>query len=254
MAFGHGGTIFIEDRNSQTDGTFLTVTSIDSDSFIEPYLPNKLPRSCAFDMWAYFDEEGGLDENSITFMDNTNIEIDCVTRHSDSCSFDFDYIATVLDDGEDANVYVDTSGNGYNFEYGTEIGKCTIIDETSSDFSIDNVIEVLSESSDYHKESLQYLVHQNTNGMKSSVDTNGINIEMYIAVDNYSDPPTVEYIFNETVSYHNGCLDSNAPCLHINGEYHKRTLRISFKNNKIILCKMFYDHWYTYLLLKKLRL
>ena len=77
-------------------------------------------------MWAFFGEEGGLDESSITFVDNTNIKIDCATRHSDSCSFDFDYFATLLNDGEDANVYVDTSGIGYNFEYGTEIGKCMI--------------------------------------------------------------------------------------------------------------------------------
>ena len=183
----HGLQLFPGNELKVGDVTISNIyggASIDSDSFIEPYLPNKLPRSCAFDMWAFFGEEGALDENSITFMDNTKIKINCATRHSNSCSFDFDYVATVLDDGEDANVYVDTSGNRYDFEYGTEIGVCVIIDETLSDFSSGNVIELLSESSDYHKESLQYLVHQNTNRMKSSVDISGINIEMYIDIDN----------------------------------------------------------------------
>ena len=138
----------------------------------EPYLPNKQPRACAFDMWAYYDESEKFEENSITFMDNTNINAECITMHSDSCSFDFDYITNVLESSStnsESSNFVDTTGNGYNFEFATEIGGCDSFDESS--IANVNIFAVLAESSDYHKESLDYLQDQTSNGMRSFIDS-----------------------------------------------------------------------------------
>jgi len=154
-----GGDILISDIHA---GAYIT-----KDDVTEPYLPNKMPRSCAIDKWQYVDEDNKYYENVVTYDDDINMKASCVTRHTSSCAIDYSYI--LENDSDEKDV-----GN-WNEEGISDYEECSLStnylsSEEENESSQVNLLLLMSQRSDLHKQSLNYLYSQDN--IEITDDTN----------------------------------------------------------------------------------